>query len=97
MENDAQSAERKRQQETNLYEERVDEMHTNIGKFLARNYALAKLIEVYLLAAHFEHHGDPKIKKRATTIAKSTGMTTKALFPDRLETLKDDNIRLKAT
>ena len=38
-----------------------------------------------------------KIKKKAKAAAKSTGLTTKALFPDRLETLKDDNMQLKAT
>jgi len=43
------------------------------------------------------HHGDPKIKKKAELSAKSTGMTTKALFPDRLEMLKDHNIQLKGT
>ena len=29
--------------------------------------------------------------------ANKTGMSTKAMFPDRLECLKDDNIRLKST
>ena len=43
----------------------------------------------------FYHHGDPKIRKKQLASQKATGLTTTALFPDRLETLKDDNINLK--
>ena len=35
--------------------------------------------------------------KKVQNNAKKTGMTTKAMFPDNLEVLKDDNIRLKST
>ena len=38
---------------------------------------------------HFKHHGDRKIVKKAQINAKATGLTRNALFPDRLETLKD--------
>ena len=50
----------------------------------------------YYFPDRFERHGSSKVQKKAQINAKATGMTTKALFPDRLETLKDDNIRLKS-
>lgn len=45
----------------------------------------------------FNHHRDPKIMKKVHSNAKKTGLSTKNMFPDRLEVLKDDNIRLKST
>ena len=65
-------------------------MHTNIGKYC---FVLApNSNSMSLIVAHFDHHGSSKIKKKAQINAKATGLTTKALFPDRLEILRDDNI-----
>ena len=43
----------------------------------------------------FERHQSPKIKNKATRIAKGAGMSAQSIFPDQLETLKDENINLK--
>lgn len=45
--------------------------------------------------AHYTHHGDPKIKKKSMANARSTGLTAKAMQPDRLEVVRDENLRLK--
>ena len=43
----------------------------------------------------FDRHFSPEVKNKASRAAKGAGMSSKSLFPDQLETLKDENINLK--
>lgn len=46
---------------------------------------------------HFHHHYDPKIQKKACASSNCNCKSGKALYPDKLELLKDQNIHLKNT
>jgi len=50
------------------------------------------LIDKWL--GHFDHHYDPKIKRKAATA--NADLNTDQGFPDKLEVLKDQNMHLKS-
>jgi hypothetical protein len=47
------------------------------------------------LLDHFHHHYDPKIKRKAAT-ANADLNADQGFFPDKLEVLKDQNMKLKS-
>jgi len=71
---------RENEQETN-YNNSLERMGQNIGK----------LLKSLKYLGHFDHHYDPKIKHKIQASIDDTSQ-----FPDKLEVLKDQNMKLKS-